>query len=693
MSEKSLWLFIFILLYAAYCFFWGVRGSRYNSENPEQFYLANRNIPSWVFFFAATAATFAGLTVISQTSLIFHDGFQYVGTAFIAITVPLGSIFFFKRQWMLSRKFGYITPGEMYYDYYKSDTIRVISVLVTFFVAVPLLAVFFGATGYLINTLTDGYVSRELSMWVISTIVLFYVTRGGFKSIVSVGVVQSWLYFLTIIILGIIVYSFVGNIEIFGKALAKVASTTISSWGNTNGYGGGDYNGYFALPGAIQWVAGLGKNEAVGGPWTAMMIFTFTISFMGIVLSPSFSMWSYSVKHPKAFSYYQIWGSAVIVGLLLFVFTTFQGIGASLLGANADFNNNGLSIKTILPEVSNKDHSLIIYHIISLMDKHALWLTGLLALGLIAALQSTSAALLMTSGSIITRDLYKAYVNKDISWEKELAAARIIMLLIFLASLYIATFAKPAMVIFSGIAISIAFQFLIVLLGLVWFPWITRGAAIFGLITGIIIVILTETIGQQITGNRQPWGRWPLTIHSGVWGLLFNVVVCFSISAFAYFSKMDSHRSHRQKFHNFLGEHMGLHPSRSKIRSFAYVIVLIWLFCAIGPGLILGNDIFGSPGDGYESWILKIPSIWGYQLIWWLLGIGLVWFLANKMDLSTLPKKAIRPNDLYVDTDFSPSMTSESPINYTENVGSGYGWILVLIGLAILSIVFYIYVV
>jgi len=48
---------------------------------------------------------------------------------------------------MLSRKFGYITPGEMYYDYYKSDTIRVISVLVTFFIAIPLLAVFFGATG------------------------------------------------------------------------------------------------------------------------------------------------------------------------------------------------------------------------------------------------------------------------------------------------------------------------------------------------------------------------------------------------------------------------------------------------------------------------------------------------------------------------------------------------------------------
>ena len=78
MSEKSLWLFIFILLYAAYCFFWGIRGSRYNSDNPEKYYLANRSISSWVFFFAATAATFAGLTALSQTNLIFHDGFQYV---------------------------------------------------------------------------------------------------------------------------------------------------------------------------------------------------------------------------------------------------------------------------------------------------------------------------------------------------------------------------------------------------------------------------------------------------------------------------------------------------------------------------------------------------------------------------------------------------------------------------------------
>ena len=113
-----------------------------------------------------------------------------------------------------------------------------------------------------------------------------------------------------------------------------------------------------------------------------------------------------------------------------------------------------------------------------------------------------------------------------------------------------------------------------------------------------------------------------------------------------------------------------------------------WLFFGIGPGLVLGNDIFGNPGGGYEAWILKIPSIWGYLLIWWFAGIGLVWFLANKMDLSTLPKKPIQPNDLFEEVTIHKEST-----NYIENVGTGYGWILILVGLAILSIVFYIYVV
>ena len=173
---------------------------------------------------------------------------------------------------------------------------------------------------------------------------------------------------------------------------------------------------------------------------------------------------------------------------------------------------------------------------------------------------------------------------------------------------------------------------------------------------------------------------------SGVWGLLFSVFVCFSISAFSSITKIDKYRLHRDKFHDFLNGHMGLHPSRTKLRSFAYVIALIWLFFGIGPGQVLGNNFFGDPGAGYEAWILKIPSIWGYQLIWWFFGIGLIWFLGSKMDLSTLPNKPIQANDL-----FKKPEEISGEVNYIDKVGTGYGWILILVGMAIFSIIFYVY--
>ena len=54
-------------------------------------------------------------------------------------------------------------------------------------------------------------------------------------------------------------------------------------------------------------------------------------------------------------------------------------------------NNEGLSINTLLPEISSKDHSMVVYNIINLIDTSAVWLIGLLAVGIIAALQSTAA--------------------------------------------------------------------------------------------------------------------------------------------------------------------------------------------------------------------------------------------------------------------------------------------------------------
>ena len=56
-------------------------------------------------------------------------------------------------------------------------------------------------------------------------------------------------------------------------------------------------------------------------------------------------------------------------------------------------------------------------------------------------------------------------------------------------------------------------------------------------------------------------------------------------SAFSSLTKIDPDRNHRQKM-RLLNDHMGLHPSRTKLRSFAYVIALYGYFLG-SPGQVL----------------------------------------------------------------------------------------------------------
>ena len=682
MLANLYWFFFFLVVYWSFCLFWGARTLRTNSS-PESYYLADRSISSWVFFFSATAATFAGITIITYPSLIYADGYSFLATAAIVITIPLGSILFFKRQWMLSRKYNLITPGEMYFKYYKSHTLRITILIIALFFAVPFLGIIIGATGSMVEFVSAGELGRDSAMWVLTAVVLFYVVSGGFKSMISIGVVQSWLFFVLFISIGFGAFYYLGGLNFFDDLATANSFISFGSWGTTQGYGGGELSGFFNVPGVIQWVGGLGKNNPAGGPWTAVMILSFTLSYMGIVLSPTFSMWSYSVKSPKSFYYYQIWGSGAIVGIFLFIFAALLGVGANLLGANPSINLNGFALNQILPELDINNVSSLIFSFIGSLGSASPILVGLLSICLIAALQSTLAAFLMTSGSMVARDLYRPYIDKEPSWKRELLVARLAMLLICLAALYLATFFETSLILLGGLAIAFGFQLFPVLLGMIWFPWITKTGATLGLITGMFFVILAETFGHKLTGNALPWGRWPLTIYSGLWGLFFNVIVCFLSSAF---SSNDSDKEHRKSFHDFMNDHMGIHPSRKKIKSLAYVLFLIWAFFSIGPGLIFGNLIFGSADLSYDKWVMGIPSLWAYQIIWWAAGVLLIWFMANKLDLSTLPKKPILNGDEYSAPD-----DVEDKGNYIDKMGGGYGWPLILIGMAVATVILSVY--
>ena len=645
MEAKIVWLFIFVLLYWAYCIYWGWR-SALMAKTASDYFIAGRRLSMWVFVLAATATSFSGWTFMGHPGLVYRDGFQYAYASFYTITIPFTGVIFLKRQWMLGKRFGFVTPGEMLGTYFQGDLIRILTVVVALLYSIPYLGVQLGASGYLFNVITvtdafpDGMFTQNVGMWILSIIVFIYVAAGGLRAVAYVDTLQCILLAAGIIIYGSIALSYAGGWDALQEGLAKLAASDVGKWGTTKGYGGGDYNAYFAIPGVIQFTAGLGKQTPVGGLWTGIMCLTYMFALMGIQSAPAFTMWSFSNTDPRPFAPQQVWASSLGIGFILFFFTAFTGMGAHLLGANPAVTDAGLALSSVLPGSIAAEPDSLVAHYMNLMEDAAPWLIGILAVCALAAMQSTGAAYMSTAGGILTRDLYKRYLNPASTHTMQKLAGRMGVGFIVVSALLVATYSRDALVLLGGLAVAFGFQMWVPLAAICWIPWITRQGATYGLLAGTIGVIFTENFGLGILRDMGMdfWGRWPWTIHSAGWGMILNASVCIVASIM---TQDDQQTAHRMKYHSFLREHASLSPGKRGLVPVAWIITIAWMFFGIGPGAVIGNDIFGAPNAGVDGWTFGMPSIWAWQILFWLLGVGMMWFLAYKMEMSTIPESEI----------------------------------------------------
>jgi Na+/proline symporter len=640
LTTATTWLFAFVLAYWAYCIFWGVKGAR-TAKTASDYFIAGRTIPIWVFVLAATATSFSGWTFMGHPGLVYRDGFQYAYASFYAITIPFTGVIFLKRQWMLGKRFGFVTPGEMFADYFRSDAMRILTVIVALVFSVPYLGVQLRASGFLFNVLTDGMFAVEAGMWLLSLVVVIYVASGGLRAVAYVDTVQCLLLAGGITAIGFITLSNVGGWGALQDGIAKLTSPdTVAALGEAvdmkrtpDGF-----SHYIAIPGVIQFVKS--GPSAQGGAWTGMMCLTYMFALMGIQSAPAFSMWSFANKNPRPFAPQQVWASSAGIGFILIIFTAIQGLGAHLIGADprmlaAGFGKDVLQIGGDLMAMPGKQ-GMVVPALINLLKDTAPWLLGLLAVCALAAMQSTGAAYMSTAAGMLTRDLYKRFINPTASHSSQKLIGRIFVVVVTGAALIVATTSKDALVLLGGLAVAYGFQMWPALIGICWWPFLTRTGVTLGLIAGLIVVTCTETIGQTWFGITA-WGRWPLTMHSAGWGIYFNLSIAIIVSMF---TGSEEGKQHKQKFHDFLKEHAAVPAEKRGLIPVAWILTVVWFIFAIGPGAVVGNTLFGNPNDA-ATWVFGMPSIWVWQIIWWFLGVCMMWMLAYKMQMSTMPETEI----------------------------------------------------
>lgn len=633
LEDKWLWLAIFMGVYFLLCLYWSVRGAVF-SKTPARYFLDDRATPHWIAALALTVASFSAVNLLAHPALIYKGGFQYGFLAFYAIVVPLSGILFFKRLWTLAKRFGFITPGELLSTYFQSPVIRLITVLIGVLVCLPYLALQLRASGFLFSHLTDNALPFDLAIYIFAFILFIYSAMGGLRAISRMAAIQCLLFIVGVLALGGTVFYFIGDYAAFSKGL--VALIEIDTQRTAEGT-----SHLMSLP------LGFGSENPIssftGEGWSAVLLMTLMLGFLGIQATPNFVMFACSSREPSPFSTHQVWLSAILVGVLLTIVMVFIGIGSHFLGANSelllkrpDLINNEIGFALQANGVDSLEDArggifALVPYLINLLADQAPWLVGLIGICALSVLHATGAVFLFTTGSLISRDVLTSPLSLGFRGQKNWA--RLAMLFLIIGGVYLA--AQPISFMMGLISLALGLTLLMwpSLLAVCYIPWFTRMGIISGFVTGFITVLLTEPMGQIfLTGFdvSVPWQPWPLSIHSAVWGLIINLFTVVMVSAISQTrARFDRHMI----YHHYLRQHAGVASGRKSLIPLAWIVVLVWFFFGTGPGAVVGNWIFGDPQKS-ENWMFGIPSLWAWQIAWFVFGVFMVWLLAKRIGLS-----------------------------------------------------------
>ncbi len=587
--QDTKWVYIMLGIYIVYCFYWGLRG--YFTEKTSSGYtIAGRSIPFFAFLLAATAASFSGWTFIGHPGLIWRDGLAYAFASFYVLTIPITGTFFNKRVWLLGKRYGFITPGDMYAYYYNTEALRWLVVLTAVLYSVFYSAVQLAAAAALFNV-----IAGIPTLWgaiFMSFIVWFYVCTGGLKASTWVGVIQFIFLVGGIILLGfyVLIQPQFGGWSGFSQAVLVMDPK------------------FLEVPRVINFGLGGAQGESA---WTGIMILTYMFALMGIQSSPAFTMWTFGLKSPRPLAWQQAFMSTFVVGFALFFFTAFQGLGAKILELNGVEAFQLINNKTVVP----------------LLMKEFLppFVLGIVFIGAIAAIHSTAAPYIGTGGSILLRDVYWRYVKKQNAGHSEqIWVNRILATALTILALYVALNATAALVILGALATAFGFVMYVLLLGVIWGVKFPSKGAVLGVLSGMIAVFLTYKI----------WPN-PLSMHCAFWGTFVGLIVALLCKAAGI--KDEKETTERQaEVRNYLDDIDEPTEAGKAWRRVMKVATPTWYLFAIGPACILGNNAFSFAG---------FPPLWSWQIAWWIIGIVMMWALCFKAEMATLSEASIKRAD------------------------------------------------
>jgi solute:Na+ symporter, SSS family len=378
---------IFVFVYLGIVLYIGIFAFRKSTgrEKAEEYFLASRSLGPFVFLLSLFGTNMTAFAILGSSGHAFNNGIVTFGlmASSSALIIPLSLLFIGTRIWALGKKYGFMTPVQMFRDRWECGHIGTVIFAVQATLLVPYIIIGVMGGGTTLAGISGGLVPYWLGGLIVAAVVMSYVFFGGMRGTAWVNTFQ------TILFLG------------FGA----IAIVTI-------GYGMGGFD---------QVLANLAKSPATAPLLTRERVPPlFFLSYMFIPLStmafPHIGIFCLTAKKMAQFKKTVIFYPLCI--LAIFLPCVFLGVAANnvhdspgirvKLEARRELAANGAKLspeqRDELREKMAGDDVILL-----LLERYApVWLAGLLGAGIMAAVMASDSQILALS-TMFTEDVFAYY--------------------------------------------------------------------------------------------------------------------------------------------------------------------------------------------------------------------------------------------------------------------------------------------
>jgi solute:Na+ symporter, SSS family len=164
----------------------------------EEFFLAGRSLGPFVFVLSLFGTNMTAFSILGSSGHAFTNGIATYGlmASSSALVIPLSLLFVGTRLWALGRRFGFMTPVQMFRDRWECGHIGTVIFAVQAILLVPYIIIGVMGGGTTLEAISGGLVPYWVGGAVVALVVMSYVFFGGMRGTAWVNTLQT-LMFLT----------------------------------------------------------------------------------------------------------------------------------------------------------------------------------------------------------------------------------------------------------------------------------------------------------------------------------------------------------------------------------------------------------------------------------------------------------------------------------------------------------------